>query len=248
MNPADFARLFDAQNRAFTEDIPYWLKLADQFGDPVLELGCGAGRVLLPLADAGHRIHGVDNNPHMLERLASRVQPETEARVTTELSDLSDLQPTRHYQLIIAPCNTLAAFDDQTLGRLCQRLSSALMPGGALAFEAPPADGGNLALSRDEVLDTFYEPQHDVHVQLSASESLDPDRRVASVTWNYDEMKHDGSVERHQQRMTYHLRTPATHTEILHAGGFGHVHFRGDYEGGPYTDGSALLLVVARTT
>jgi len=246
VNPADFARLFDAQNHNFTEDIACWLALADRYGDPVLELGCGGGRVLLPLAQAGHRIHGVDNNPHMLERLTRRLQPEVEGLVSTQLSDLTDLHLADRYPLILAPCNTLAGFGDEALSQLLVYLSAALTERGALAFEAPPSHGGGISLAPDEVVDAFHEPAHDVDVQVSASQSTDPDRQISTVTWRYDEMKADGAVERYEHRAVYHLRTPSTYTDLLGVAGFSQVAVWGDYDGGPYTDESELMLVVAR--
>jgi 2-polyprenyl-3-methyl-5-hydroxy-6-metoxy-1,4-benzoquinol methylase len=41
-------------------DIPFYLEYAQQCGSPVLELSCGTGRVLVPLAEAGFEIHGLD--------------------------------------------------------------------------------------------------------------------------------------------------------------------------------------------
>ena len=39
-------------------------------GASILELGCGTGRILKPLAELGHRVHGVDDSPGMLARVA----------------------------------------------------------------------------------------------------------------------------------------------------------------------------------
>jgi ubiquinone/menaquinone biosynthesis C-methylase UbiE len=47
-----FPQLYHIHHNAHTEDLPFWLKLAQQQGGPVLELGCGTGRVLIPLIQA----------------------------------------------------------------------------------------------------------------------------------------------------------------------------------------------------
>jgi len=44
MNPYTlFARYYDLENADLTEDLPFWLELAETCGDPILELGCGTG-------------------------------------------------------------------------------------------------------------------------------------------------------------------------------------------------------------
>ena len=51
---AELAQLYDSF--PFSDDLPFYLELAERQGDEVLELCCGSGRVLLPLARAGHRL------------------------------------------------------------------------------------------------------------------------------------------------------------------------------------------------
>src|SRR5688572_14229671 len=60
--------LYDLEHAGFFDDIDLYLRLAEVVGDPILELGCGTGRVLEPLAAAGHRVTGIDRSPPMLNR------------------------------------------------------------------------------------------------------------------------------------------------------------------------------------
>src|SRR3712207_2002018 len=68
---AELPELYDLEHAEFTEDIDLYLRLAEVVGDPILELGCGTGRVLGPLAAAGHRVTGVDRSGAMLDRARS---------------------------------------------------------------------------------------------------------------------------------------------------------------------------------
>jgi len=73
-NPFDgFARLYDWEHDPYSEDIEVLLGLARRFGGPVLELACGTGRLLAPLAEAGFQVTGVDSSPAMLERARGRL-------------------------------------------------------------------------------------------------------------------------------------------------------------------------------
>src|SRR5579884_37698 len=71
---ADIAELYDLEHEAFADDVDLYLNLALATGDPVLELGCGSGRILVPLAAAGHRVVGLDRSPAMLRRARAAVQ------------------------------------------------------------------------------------------------------------------------------------------------------------------------------
>jgi ubiquinone/menaquinone biosynthesis C-methylase UbiE len=60
-------------------DIAFFVDWARSLGNPVLELGCGTGRVLIPTARAGVEIVGVDASPHMLDVCRGRLRGEPEA-------------------------------------------------------------------------------------------------------------------------------------------------------------------------
>src|SRR5258708_2504579 len=55
-------------------DVPFWRRVAAACGGPVLELGCGTGRVSLPLARAGVNLVGIDRSAPMLARARTRTQ------------------------------------------------------------------------------------------------------------------------------------------------------------------------------
>ena len=77
---------YDLLHDPITSDIAFYLKCASRFGDPVLELGTGTGRVLLPLVEAGYEVTGLDLSPAML-RLA-RAKVDSLARLVTQLAQL----------------------------------------------------------------------------------------------------------------------------------------------------------------
>lgn len=87
-------------------DLPFYVELAGQSGGPVLEIACGTGRVLLPVARKGIAICGVDNSPAMLNILKEHLaqeSPEVRARVTVETGDMRDFRFDRKYPLVTIP-------------------------------------------------------------------------------------------------------------------------------------------------
>jgi len=68
------APLYDLINAGVQDDLPFYLALVAEMGGPVLELGCGSGRTLIPLAEAGYDVVGLDSSPAMLERARTRLE------------------------------------------------------------------------------------------------------------------------------------------------------------------------------
>ena len=62
-----FVKFYDAYVGDYARDLPLYLALASNVHSPILEIGCGSGRVLLPLLRAGHMVTGVDISEEMLQ-------------------------------------------------------------------------------------------------------------------------------------------------------------------------------------
>lgn len=87
-------------------DLPFYLDLARQTGGPVLELACGTGRVLLPIARQGIAIHGVGNSAPMLSALRNNLQREPKdvrELVSVVEGDMRTFRSNRRYPLVIIP-------------------------------------------------------------------------------------------------------------------------------------------------
>jgi len=72
----EYAPFYDWENARTLgrRDVPFWRRLAADARGPILELGCGTGRVTLPLARAGAAIVGIDRSAAMLARALSRMR------------------------------------------------------------------------------------------------------------------------------------------------------------------------------
>src|SRR4051812_15790291 len=72
----DYAPFYDWENARTLgrRDVPFWRNLAVHAGGPVLELGCGTGRIALPLGRAGVHVVGVDRSEAMLTRARARIK------------------------------------------------------------------------------------------------------------------------------------------------------------------------------
>jgi SAM-dependent methyltransferase len=87
-------------------DLPFYLELAERSQAPILEIACGTGRVLLPIARRGIEIHGVDNSLPMLEILKTTLAAEpagVRQRITLHAGDMRNFRLGASFPLVIMP-------------------------------------------------------------------------------------------------------------------------------------------------
>ena len=132
----------DVECAAYTADLTVWRELADAAGGPILDLGCGTGRVALDLAARGHDVTGVDSEPELVETLRSRAA-ERDVRVDAHACDARAIDLGQKFALAISPMQVV-----QLLGgadgraRMLAAVRRHLEPGGLFAVAlANPFDG-----------------------------------------------------------------------------------------------------------
>src|SRR3974390_85140 len=89
-----------------TQDVAFYSKAARQYGDPVLELGCGTGRITLAIAQAGYRVVGLDISEKMLERATAKrcaLTHETQERIQLVQGAMTGFDLGEKFRLIIVP-------------------------------------------------------------------------------------------------------------------------------------------------
>jgi SAM-dependent methyltransferase len=133
-SPYDSPELYDLLFEPFDFDASYWLKAAREAGGPVLEVGCGTGRILLRLLEAGLDVDGLDASAPMLERLRSKAAAKgLEARAVA--GDMRAFSLPRRYAFVFCAFNGFAhceTTEDQISALRCWR--EHLIPGGAVAL------------------------------------------------------------------------------------------------------------------
>jgi SAM-dependent methyltransferase len=135
------AQTYDARvgERWDDRDLGFYLGLAEEADGPVLELACGTGRVLLPLARAGHEVTGLDLSPHMLAEARRRLAaepPEVRARVSLIDGTMCRFDLARRFALILIPFRAFQALLTREEQRGCLECSREhLQPEGRLVVD-----------------------------------------------------------------------------------------------------------------
>ncbi|MEA1976790.1 MAG: class I SAM-dependent methyltransferase [Chloroflexota bacterium] len=247
MSDATFARYFDAQYRTFEEDLPLWLHLAAEHGGPIIELGCGTGRVVQALIRAEHHVIGLDIDRHMLARAQNNISHFSLQNSCLVQADIQTFAFGVSFNLAIASMNTLSTFDDPGLMGSFVNISGQLAPGGILAFEiSNPAVDSLKGIDPDEPLTAFVEPESRNPCQVYAQRIEGPAQDQVEILWHYDELFADGSTQRYTLRRTYFLRSKEKVQEFLDRANYTVVEAYGDYDRSPLEEDSETMIIVAR--
>jgi SAM-dependent methyltransferase len=120
-------------------DADFYVDLAQKSKGPVLEVGCGTGRVLLPIVRAGIEIAGLDLSPAMLavcEQKLAEEPPEVQARVTLHHGDMRDFDLARSFALAITPFRAFQHLETVEDQRSClAAIRRHLRPGGQMVLD-----------------------------------------------------------------------------------------------------------------
>jgi SAM-dependent methyltransferase len=246
-NRQGFSWLYDAHHSTHTEDIPFWLSIAQRHASqPVLELGCGSGRVAVALAQAGCSVVGLDIDPEMLFVLQKRLDDLPEICLPFVQADMTDFHLELTFSAILLPCNTLSTFSAAERQKIFDLTASHLQPEGWFAASIPNPDYLRLlpTTSPPEIEDVFKHPLDQEPVQVSSSWKRD--REFFTVTWNYDHLLPDGRVERTNVRVRHSLEPLSIYQEQLKAAVLTLKETYGDFDGSVYTLDSPNLILVAQ--
>jgi SAM-dependent methyltransferase len=138
----------DVECGSYAEDLPLWRSLAAEYGDPVLDVGAGTGRVTLDLARAGYRVTALDRDPDLIAELEARLADNRRIAPDMCQAAVADAREfdlgERRFPLVIVPMQTI-----QLLGGPDERASF------LRCAHRHMTPGGTLAVAIAEVLDLY---------------------------------------------------------------------------------------------
>ena len=117
-------------------DIAFYRALARRTHEPVLELGCGTGRITLPLLQDGHRVDALDSSSAMLRRLEAKAADAHSDRLRIHQCDMARFDFPRKYGCVLCPFSAFYyVVDDRERHALLDRVLRSLSPGGLFALD-----------------------------------------------------------------------------------------------------------------
>ncbi len=251
---ARLARYYDLDFLDVSYDAELYLRLAQAAGGAVLELGVGSGRLAVPLALAGHRVLGVDQDAAMLARAAAAwddARGELDAdRVRTAQADFHTFRIERTFGLALMAVNTfLLAEDDAARLSVLATMRDHLRPGGIAAVEIGTPDAAELRRFDRRLLLEWVrdDPETGDQVTKTISADYEPEAETLQLTQVYEWTPSDGGpVGRVTQVDLLHLLSARHLAELATEAGFAEVYVWGDHLSTPYDAGSHRAILEAR--
>jgi len=207
------------------DDVPFYMRHARESGGPCLEVGCGTGRVMLPIARAGQEITGADPSATMRAALREKLAQEpaeVSARVRVVDGRFDALGVHGPFALVTSPFRAFMHVPDADGQRAAFReMTRVLAPGGRLVLDLFDFDA--------ELGARFREPRHDTTyvmggrtVERWSSSRYDPESRLLAVTFKWIQTAEEGGgAASKTQQADFTMRcTSAAELEALvaHAG------------------------------
>jgi SAM-dependent methyltransferase len=236
-------RHYDRQNVGIVEDIPFYLRQVARYGQPVLELACGTGRITIPIAEAGYQVTGLDVSPNMLSaaraKAAARGLPIEWVR-----ADCRSFHLGRRFAFIFFPFNSIAHLHDLDGLEACfECVREHMTSEGRFVVDIfnPKID----YLIRDpaarRAVADYEDPDGHGMVTLTECNVYDRASQVNHIKWYYSiGSQQDAYVHDLNMRIFF----PQELDALLHYNGFAIEAKYGEYDETPFASASSKQLVV----
>lgn len=246
----EYAPFYDWENAQTLgrRDVPFWRRVAAGADGPVLELGCGTGRVSLPLVRAGVNLVGIDRSAPMLDRARRQIRRSSNPQIRKSLrlvrGDIRTLPfDAGAFPMVLAPYGIL-----QSLIRP-RDLTAALASVARVL-----AGGGTFGIDLVPDVPKWREYENRVQLrgraggaQLTLIESVrqDPKRHLTTFEQKYVERRGERTRE-HRFDLTFRTLSVRQMTGQLERAGFRVDSVLGDYRGRPWDDRADVWIILAK--
>jgi ubiquinone/menaquinone biosynthesis C-methylase UbiE len=246
----EYAPFYDWENAQTVarRDVPFWCRLAAAQPAPILELGCGTGRIALPIVKSGISLVGIDRSAPMLARARRRLQRAKLAdRARLVRGDIRAL-PFRgraKFGCVMAPYGVLQSLTrERDLQATLASVARVLRRGGLFALDLVP----DLPRWAEYNRRTSLRGRH-ARGMLTLVESVRQDRRRGLTIFDQEYTERQGRTRRvHRFELTFRTLSVPQMSRRLEKAGFRTDAVLGDYQGGPWDDRADTWVILARRT
>lgn len=244
----DYAPFYDWENARTLgrRDVPFWQRLVQARGGRVLELGCGTGRVTVPLARTqAAEIVGIDRSWPMLARGRARVRRARVAGVSLVRGDVRHLPfVPASFGTVIAPYGVLQSLlSERDLKRTLDAVAGLLSPGGVFGLELV-ADLPEWREYERRVSLKGRRGRNGASVTLLESVRQDPVRGLTLFDQEFIEGR-GAAARRHRFTLAFRTVSVPQMARRLERSGFRVTALLGDYRGGPWDPRAEVWIVLA---
>ena len=242
------APFYDIEHAQFNDDLDMYQNYAALSHGPLLELACGSGRLLVPLARDGYTLTGVDSSQEMLALARERLQQEELlSRVTLVQQDITSLKLPQEYRLAFI---ALGSFGHITTRKAQQHALHAirahLATHGTLIIDISNADARYMEHMNNQMLHQGSWQQDDgTWLSHFVSPAPSTERHLLELTHFYDRHSQGGTITRTVSTTYLYLFERSEMELLLETASFTVKDVYGNYDLGPYTLDSDRMIVIA---
>jgi SAM-dependent methyltransferase len=235
-----------------TRDVAFYLDAVKKYGQSVLELGCGTGRVTIPIAKAGFRVVGLDLSARMLERAIEKrdtLKPFVQDRVHLIQGDMTRFELDEKFRTVIIPFRPFQDLTETKQQIACLECARKHMePDGRLILDVFQMDADRMfdQKFREESLLLEYDLPDGRHVAISERvKAFHRAEQKNDVEMIFDVTHPSGREGRMVMAWTlrYFFRYELEH--LLTRCGFKVEAVYGDFDSSPLGDNSPEMIFVA---
>ena len=243
------AQYYDQYFTGVDGDLDFYLLAADQAGSPILELGCGSGRILIPLAETGKGVVGIERSGQMLRLLRPKLAALSSSRrgnAHAIRGDMREFRLRQRFALILVPYRAFQhLLSDADQRRCLHRIREHLRPGGALVFDT--FDPAFLVEQPEPALDTSFTVPGGLTVEVRYTRHIDEDARLLRQQLIFNERDENGRLLQSRKTALLLRSCSRAHTEeALRTSGFEVAALYGGFRGEPVDEGGVQVWVAVR--
>lgn len=242
---------YDDENN-FSDDADMFLKMAGKLRGEVLELACGTGRILIPFAQAGYTITGLDFSEKMLDRGREkivRLPKNVQKRISLVHADMTDFQLSKKFAFIFIGFNSLlTVIDFRKQEKVIRLITEHLKPGGRVGVSVINPDLGVFSEKVPYVkhAGTWIDSATGHTVDCFEFDYFDLANQFIYGTKLYDEIDDQSIVRR--TRQVYEMRYFFSYELqlLLEKQGLKVLNIYGDYSMKPFTEKNPYIIFECR--
>lgn len=229
------------KSRNAYESVPFYIKQAEKYGGPILELACGTGRITIPIAQKGISIIGLDFSAKMLEQ-AKRNSKENNVEIEWIEADMTNFNLSGKFSVIIMPAAAMNwVLENKSIKKCLTCIKDHLNQDGRFIFNLfnPNLEILQRDPSKKYDIDKYPDPDGKGTVVVTVSNYYDEATQINHVT-SYSRIKDKEIVKKLKLRMLF----PQELDALLYYNGFIIDHKYGTFDEDPFNSNSNWQIVI----
>ena len=244
------AKYYDQAYRKRRHDVEYYVEVAERHKGPILELGCGTGRVSVAIARAGKSVVGVDRMPQMLSQAKERANAlpkSAQSLLEFRKGDIRKVRLGKQFGRVISPFNVfMHLYTRKDFEDTLETVKAHLLPKGRFIFDVLLPYPTSLGRDPDKRYRVGHvrHPKDGERYKYNEYFSYDAATQVQTVLMDFEHPTHPRKS--FVTPLTQRQHFPAELEALLHYNGFKVLEHCGDFKGGAITTESDSQVIVAK--